>query len=93
MPSKPEITKAIKKTVKEIFETDPDSLTVNHVRTIVSAQLDLDEDFLKTDPFWKNESKDLVKTEYVGMRDFVTVWLLTERSRDDLKVVLRRILK
>ncbi|OBT49123.1 hypothetical protein VE00_00151 [Pseudogymnoascus sp. WSF 3629] len=56
------ITNAILETVRELFKTDLDSLSVNNVRKVVEEQLDLSSGFLKGDA-WKAKSKELITGE------------------------------
>ncbi|OBT73450.1 hypothetical protein VF21_07307 [Pseudogymnoascus sp. 05NY08] len=67
MASDKAITIAILKTVRELFKTDLDALSVNNVRKIVEGQLDLSAGFLKGDA-WKAKSKELI-TEEVAKLD------------------------
>ncbi|OBT89971.1 hypothetical protein VE02_01568 [Pseudogymnoascus sp. 03VT05] len=67
MASDKAITNAILATVRELFKTDLDALSVNNVRKIVEGQLDLSAGFLKGDA-WKAKSKELI-TEEVAKLD------------------------
>ncbi|ELR05498.1 hypothetical protein GMDG_07420 [Pseudogymnoascus destructans 20631-21] len=62
MASDKAITNAILETVRKLFKTDLDALSVNHVRKIVEEQLDLSSGFLKGDA-WKAKSKELITSE------------------------------
>lgn len=62
------IAKTITSAVKDRFKNDPDSLTVNSIRVEVEERLDLDKGYLKSDVFWKDESKKLVQTTVVCIR-------------------------
>ena len=59
------ITNAILETVRELFKTDLDALSVNNVRKVVEEQLGLSSGFLKGDA-WKAKSKELITGEVVS---------------------------
>ena len=59
------ITAVLLKTVRELFKTDLDALSVNNVRKIAEEQLDLSPGFLKGDA-WKAKSKELITGEVVS---------------------------
>lgn len=65
MASDKAITNAILETVRELFKTDIDALSVNNVRKIVEKQLDLSAGFLKGDA-WKAKSKEIITGEVVS---------------------------
>ncbi|RPA79158.1 hypothetical protein BJ508DRAFT_416097, partial [Ascobolus immersus RN42] len=56
------IAKTITSAVKDRFKNDPETLTVNSIRTEVEERLGLDAGYLKGDAYWKGESASLVKT-------------------------------
>ncbi|KFY49382.1 hypothetical protein V496_10048 [Pseudogymnoascus sp. VKM F-4515 (FW-2607)] len=62
MASDKAITAAILETVRKLFKTDLDALSVNNVRKVVEGQLDLSAGFLKSDA-WKAKSKELITGE------------------------------
>lgn len=56
----------IRRTIAHAFQSgDPSALTLRLVREMVEKEMDLEENFLKTDEFWGAESKRLVKEEVV----------------------------
>lgn len=65
MASDKAITNALLETVRELFKTDLDALSVNNVRKVVEGQLDLSSGFLKGDA-WKAKSKELITGEVVS---------------------------
>ena len=60
-PSNDKIEQALVDAVYHIFKTDNDNLTVNSARQHAADALDLDTDFFKVSPEWKDRSKDLIK--------------------------------
>lgn len=67
MASDKAITAALLETVRKLFKTDLDALSVNNVRKIAEEQLDLSPGFLKGDA-WKARSKELITGEVVSIR-------------------------
>lgn len=69
-PSKAEIkriTKGIQDAMKQHYQEsgDAESLTVNNIRSKAEVTLKLGKDFLRTDPYWRNESKTIIHEEFV----------------------------
>jgi len=65
MPPKPSVIKEeLAKTVRDLFKTDRNSLTVNLVRKNVEENLGLDEGFFRG-PNWKQKSKELITNTVV----------------------------
>ncbi|OBT65723.1 hypothetical protein VE03_03365 [Pseudogymnoascus sp. 23342-1-I1] len=62
MASDKAIITALLETVRELFKTDLDALSVNNVRKIVEEKLDLSLGFLKSNA-WKAKSKELITGE------------------------------
>ena len=60
-PSDDKIEQALVDAVYHIFKTDNDNLTVNSARQQAADALNLDADFFKVSPEWKDRSKDLIK--------------------------------
>ncbi|KAI5793762.1 hypothetical protein DFH27DRAFT_567203 [Peziza echinospora] len=64
-PTKAEIRRiaaAIQEALKQHdAETDP---TINNIRNKAEEALGLGQNFLRTDPFWKDESKKIIKDEF-----------------------------
>lgn len=69
MASDKAITNAVLETVRELFKTDLDALSVNNVRKIVEGQLDLSPGLLKSDA-WKAKSKELITGEVVSTHPY-----------------------
>jgi hypothetical protein len=65
MASDKAITSALLETVRDLFKTDQDQLSVNNVRKIVEEKLDLSAGLLKGDA-WKAKSKDIIIGEVVS---------------------------
>ncbi len=64
-PSDETLSNTIRSAVRRMFQgPDRDNLTVNQVREYVESELGLEEGFLKGG-LWKQESKNIVKTEIV----------------------------
>jgi len=64
-PSQKVVTDAIRTAVRRMFKSpDRDDLTVNIIRHHVEKELHLESGFLKKGS-WKQESKDIVKSESV----------------------------
>ncbi|KAL7268850.1 hypothetical protein RUND412_008511 [Rhizina undulata] len=57
------IQTALRDSVKRQFKEDSDKATVKYIRSRVEKELGLDQDFLKTDEFWKSESKKIIVEE------------------------------
>jgi len=71
------ITKGIQDAVKQHFqESDAESLTVNNIRSRAEVTLKLGKDFLRTDPYWRNESKTIIREEFV--RIFLQLGVLSD---------------
>lgn len=67
------VVKGIQDAVRQHFQEsgDAESLTVNNIRSRAELNLNLDKDFLRTDPYWRNESKVIIREEFVSI---MTVW-------------------
>jgi len=75
-PSDKVLSDAIRTAVRRMFKgPDRDNLTVNKVREQVEVELHLGAGFLKQGS-WKQESKNIVKTESV-----ITLFALTNHVR------------
>ena len=66
-PSDKKIETELLKTVREVFESDKDELTVNTIRKRVESDLDLEDGFFSTGE-WKDKSKKLIKELAVSGR-------------------------
>ena len=65
-PSEEELEQALRNAVREVYLSgDLDNLTVKRIRKSVEADLDLQDDFFKTDPEWKERSKNVIQSEVV----------------------------
>lgn len=58
-----QIAGALRKAVADAFRKDPESVTLRTVRNEVAAELGLGEGFFKSDPYWKDKSKEIVLQE------------------------------
>ncbi|KAF8468987.1 hypothetical protein BDZ91DRAFT_847796 [Kalaharituber pfeilii] len=67
------ITQGIQDTVKEQFleSGDAETLTVNSIRSKAEAKLGLEKNFLRTAPFWRKESKEVIRAEFERQNDAV----------------------
>lgn len=65
-PSEAVLEKALRNAVREVYRSgDLDNLTVKRIRKSVEADLELQDDFFKNDPMWKEHSKNVVQSEVV----------------------------
>ena len=65
-PSPVVLEQALRNAVKDVYRSgDLDNLTVKRIRKVVEADLDLEDDFFKNDPHWKEESKAIIQSEVV----------------------------
>ena len=60
-----QIAGALRKAVADAFSKDPESVTLRTVRNEVAAELKLGDGFFKSDPHWKDKSKEIVMQEGV----------------------------
>ena len=68
-PSEEGLEHALRNAVREVYLSgDLDNLTVKRIRKSVEADLDLQDDFFKTDPAWKERSKDVIQSEVVRVQ-------------------------
>ncbi|KAI5858135.1 hypothetical protein BZA05DRAFT_386092 [Tricharina praecox] len=58
-----QIAGALRKAVADAFRKDPESVTLRTVRNEVAEELKLGEGFFKSDPYWKDKSKEIVLQE------------------------------
>ena len=65
-PSAEVLEQALRDAVRSCYSSgDLDNLTVKRIRSSVEADLDLQDDFFKTDPAWKERSKNVIQSEVV----------------------------
>lgn len=65
-PSTAVLEQALRTAVREVYRSgDLDNLTIKRIRKSVEGDLDLQEDFFKNDPVWKEESKNVIQSEVV----------------------------
>lgn len=65
-PSEGLLEQALRNAVREVFWSgDMDKLTVKRIRKSVEADLDLQDNFFKNDPAWKEQSKNVIQSEVV----------------------------
>lgn len=57
---------ALRKAVAQTFANDRDTVTLRLIRTIVEQQHNLGQDYFKTDPYWKERSKEIIMEEVVS---------------------------
>lgn len=68
-PSEVVLEQALRNAVREVYRSgDLDQLTVKRIRKFVEADLDLQEDFFKNDPAWKEKSRNLIQSEVVRVQ-------------------------
>lgn len=77
-PSKAALKQALCDAVRKVYKSgDLDNLTIKRIRKIVEADLDLQDDFFKNDPTWKDESKNIIQCEVVCIRPICVLSLAT----------------
>lgn len=65
-PSTAALKQALRDAVREVYRSgDLDNLTIKRIRKSVEANLDLQDDFFKNDPAWKEKSKNIIQAEVV----------------------------
>ena len=75
-PSKVVLKEALRNAVREVYRSgDLDNLTVKRIRKFVEVDLDLHNDFFKSDPAWKEESKNIIESEVVRVWPMCLLWL------------------
>ena len=76
-PSKAVLKEALRNAVREVYRSgDLDNLTVKRIRKSVEVDLDLQDDFFKCDPAWKEESKNIIQSEVVRVGPMcLLLWL------------------
>ena len=68
-PSRLILQEALRNAVRAVYRSgDLDNLTVKRIRKSVEVELDLQDDFFKSDSAWKEESKDIIQSEVVCTR-------------------------
>lgn len=68
-PSEVVLEQALRNAVREVYRSgDLDQLTVKRIRKFVEADLDLQDDFFKNDPAWKEKSRNLIQSEVVRVQ-------------------------
>lgn len=87
MASDKAITSALLETVRDLFKTDQDQLSVNNVRKIVEEKLDLSTGLLKGDA-WKAKSKDIIIGEVVSTLPIPRATLPPPPPREIKKLIL-----
>lgn len=68
-PSEVVLEQALRNAVREVYRSgDLDQLTVKRIRKFVEADLDLQDDFFKNNPAWKEKSRNLIQSEVVRVQ-------------------------
>ena len=79
-PSAAVLEQALRNAVEEVYRSgDLDNLTVKRIRKAVEADLDLQDDFFKNDPEWKEKSKIIIQSKVVRIWPICVPWLGTFR--------------
>ena len=61
------IEQALRHSVQSVFRNgNIEDLTVKRIRNFTEKDLELPEDFFKTDHVWKDKSKAVIQSEVVG---------------------------
>jgi len=91
-----QIAGALRKAVADAFRKDPESVTLRTVRNEVAAELGLGEGFFKSDPYWKDKSKEIVLQEGVCsaayIQRFYALWTDASACRRISKMPTSRLL-
>ena len=68
-PADATLEQALRKAVQQIYKSgDLENLTIRRLRKVAEEDLDLDDDFFKIDPIWKEKSKNVIQAEVVRAR-------------------------
>lgn len=60
------LEQALRNAVQRVYKLgNLEELTVKRIRTAAEQDLDLEEDFFKTDSTWKGKSKKIIESEVV----------------------------
>jgi len=66
IPSRPKLEQGLRNAVQQVYKTgNLENLTVKRIRKLVEDDLELPEDFFKSDATWKEKSKELIQAEVV----------------------------
>lgn len=61
------LEQALRKAVNQVYKDgNLEDLTVKRIRKLAEGELDLPDDFYKTDTPWKERSKHVIQSEVVG---------------------------
>ena len=73
-PPNATIEQALRHAVQSVYQNgNLEDLTVKRIRKSTEKDLDLPEDFLKTDHRWKEKSKVVIQSEVVG-EQFIAIF-------------------
>lgn len=65
-PSQAALEQALRNAVQRVYKLgNMEELTVKRIRAAAEQDLDLEEDFFKTDTTWKVKSKNIIESEVV----------------------------
>lgn len=65
-PSQAALEQALRNAVQRVYKLGHlEELTVKRIRAAAEQDLDLEEDFFKTDSTWKGKSKKIIESEVV----------------------------
>ena len=65
-PSQTALEQALRNAVQRVYKLgNLEELTVKRIRAAAEQDLDLEEDFFKTDTIWKVKSKNIIESEVV----------------------------
>jgi hypothetical protein len=68
LPSNPKIEQALRRVIERIFKSgDHDNLTLKRVRKAAEDDLELPNDFFRTNDDWKERSKVFITSEVVSL--------------------------
>ena len=92
LPPNSVLEDALRHTVQQIYRSrNLEELTVKRVRRTAEKQLNLENDYFKNDPVWKEKSKRIIRAEVVGAFSYFAcnVSLLTLFLRKPTKTLPR----
>lgn len=69
LPSDATLEQALRKAIRNVYKGGTlEDLTVKRIRKSAEGSLDLQHDFFKNDPTWKERSKGVIQSEVVRVK-------------------------
>ena len=70
VPTDATLERALRAAVRQVYESkNLENLTVKRIRKSVERDLDLQDEFFKNDPAWKDKSKTVIQSEVVRVNE------------------------